>query len=154
MEKVAVLVASGSYLPRGLTFGPTNGPEDFQELVFIVFTRRLYREWFLFLDDLSVATGRPSPLPEGPSGAHDVVTKLVERAEKLLAAKGLGRAASSDPSPYAHVRVVVARIEVKTIEMLAAKGLRRVASSLRLAPMYVCVCVREGRDHLYSPAHT
>ena len=28
-EKMVVLVASGSYLPKGLTFGPTNGPEDF-----------------------------------------------------------------------------------------------------------------------------
>ena len=36
-KKMAVLVASGTYLPRGLTFGPTNGPEDFQELVFIIF---------------------------------------------------------------------------------------------------------------------
>ena len=29
-RKMAVLVASGTYLPRGLTFGPTNGPVDFQ----------------------------------------------------------------------------------------------------------------------------
>ena len=43
-EKMAVLVASGTYLPKGLTFGPTNGPEDFQELVFTVFARRLYKE--------------------------------------------------------------------------------------------------------------
>ena len=56
-RKMAVLAASGSYLPRGLTFGPTNGPEDFQELAFIIYGRRLYREWFLFLDDLAVATG-------------------------------------------------------------------------------------------------
>ena len=42
-EKMAVLVASGTYLPRGLTCGPTNGPEDFQELVFIIFSRRLYQ---------------------------------------------------------------------------------------------------------------
>ena len=41
--KMAVLVASGTYLPKGLTFGPTNGPEDFQELVFTVFARRLYK---------------------------------------------------------------------------------------------------------------
>ena len=33
-QKIAVLVASGCYLPRGLTFGPTNGPVDFQDLVF------------------------------------------------------------------------------------------------------------------------
>ena len=64
---MAVLAASGSYLPRVLTFGPTNGPEDFQELVFIIFGCRLYREHFLFLDDLAVATGRKACLAEGPS---------------------------------------------------------------------------------------
>ena len=53
-KKMAVFTASGTWLPRGLTFGPMNGPEDFQELVFIVFARRLYREWFLFLDDLKL----------------------------------------------------------------------------------------------------
>ncbi|MDP7559647.1 MAG: hypothetical protein QF745_03810, partial [Planctomycetota bacterium] len=57
-KKIAVLSATGCWLPRGLTFGPTNGPEDFQELVFTVFSRRLYRDWYLFVDDLSVATGR------------------------------------------------------------------------------------------------
>ena len=31
MKKMAVLSAGGCFLPRGLTFGPTNGPEDFQE---------------------------------------------------------------------------------------------------------------------------
>ena len=71
-RKMAVLAASGSYLPRGLTFGPTNGPEDFQDLVFNVFSRRLYREWYLFLDDLSIATGRKDARKEGPSGAADV----------------------------------------------------------------------------------
>ena len=39
-QKMAVLAASGSYLPRGLTFGPTNGPEDFQELVFMIFGKK------------------------------------------------------------------------------------------------------------------
>ena len=52
-KKMAVLSAGGCWLPRGLTFGPTNGPEDFQELVFTVFQRRLYKDWFLFVDDLS-----------------------------------------------------------------------------------------------------
>ena len=105
-EKMAALVASGSYLPKGLTFGPTNGPEDFQELVFIVFSRRLYKEWFLFLDDLSVATGRPAPHGPGPSGAHDVVTKCFASTEQMRAAKGRGRSDSSDPSPYAHLIIV------------------------------------------------
>ena len=70
--KMAVLCATGCYLPRGLTFGPTNGPEDFQDLVFNVFSRRLYREWYLFLDDLSIATGRRNARKPGPSGAADV----------------------------------------------------------------------------------
>ena len=43
-RKMAVLTAGGCWLPRGLTFGPTNGPEDFQELVFVVFQRRLYND--------------------------------------------------------------------------------------------------------------
>ena len=71
-KKMAVICASGCYLPRGLTFGPTNGPEDFQELVFMVFHRKLYTDWFLFLDDLTIATGRPTCLPPGPSRAVDV----------------------------------------------------------------------------------
>ena len=73
-KKMAVLTQSGSYLPRGLTFGPTNGPEAFQDLVFNVFSRRLYREWYLFLDDLSIATGGKPARAPGPSGAHDIVT--------------------------------------------------------------------------------
>ena len=71
-KKMAVLSASGSWLPRGLTFGPTHWPEDFQELVFIVFQRRLYKDWFLFVDDLSVATGRKKCYGDEPSGAHDI----------------------------------------------------------------------------------
>ena len=35
-QKMAVLVADGTYLPQGLTFGPTHGPEDVQELVCFV----------------------------------------------------------------------------------------------------------------------
>ena len=77
-KKMAVLFAGGCWLPRGLTFGPTNVPEDFQELVFIVFQRKLYKGWYLFVDDLSVATGRPDALPPGPSNAHDVVTCVTE----------------------------------------------------------------------------
>ena len=72
-KKMAGLSAGGCWLPRGLTFGPTNGPEDFQELVFTVFQRRLYKDWFLFVDDLSVATGRKKCYDENAaSGAHDV----------------------------------------------------------------------------------
>ena len=42
-------------------------------MVFIVFARWLYKRWFLFLDDLTVATGRPEADPPGQSNGEDVV---------------------------------------------------------------------------------
>ena len=102
-KKMAVLSAGGCWLPRGLTFGPTNGPEDFQELVFTVFQRRLYKDWFLFVDDLSVATGRRKCHGEGPSGAHDVSCPIREMTTGEKGEVGLNvRAGSSFPSPFAH----------------------------------------------------
>jgi hypothetical protein len=102
-KKMAVLTAGGCWLPRGLTFGPTNGPEDFQELVFAVFQQRLYNVWFLFVDDLSIATGRKKCHGDGPSGAHDVSCRIRGRptTKGELAARGLGLRAG--PSPFAHV---------------------------------------------------
>jgi hypothetical protein len=79
---MAVLTASGCYLPSGLTFGPTNGPEDFQELVYIIFSRRFHQEWFVFLDDLTIASGRPLCLPEGPSEAEDAIEMAIRCEEK------------------------------------------------------------------------
>ena len=46
--------------------------------MFTIFSRGLYKEWWLFLDDLTVATGRPSSIAEGPSGVQDVVCALRE----------------------------------------------------------------------------
>ncbi len=57
----------------GLAFGPVNGPEDFQGLVFEVFARRLYKDHFIFIDDLAVATGRKACRPPGPSQDADVM---------------------------------------------------------------------------------
>jgi hypothetical protein len=37
-----------AHIPKGLSFGPTHGPKDFQEHVFIVFARRLHHELYLF----------------------------------------------------------------------------------------------------------
>ena len=107
-KKMAVLSAGGCWLPRGLTFGPTNGPEDFQELVFIVFQRWLYKDWYLFVDDLSVATGRPKCHPEGPSGAHDVSMSLQGLQRGAMTAmerisQGLAIGSSAFPSPFAHI---------------------------------------------------
>ena len=95
--KMAVLAASGSYLPKGLTFGPTNGPEDFQELMFICFSQRLYREWYLFLDDLAVATGGRPPVRASSSDVNDVWGFIQE---------GHGTVGKFDPrlpSPYAQL---------------------------------------------------
>ena len=75
-KKMAVMTPMGQSLPKGLTFGPTNGPEGFQELVFIIFSASLYVDWFPFLDDLTVATGRPKCRLPDPSGAHDVMAGL------------------------------------------------------------------------------
>jgi hypothetical protein len=58
---LAVVSISGTYGPRCLTFGPTNGPEDFQCCVNRMFGRRLGREWNLFIDDATVATGKNRP---------------------------------------------------------------------------------------------
>ena len=105
-KKMAVLTAGGCWLPRGLTFGPTNGPEDFQELVFTVFQRRLYKDWFLFVDDLSVATGRKACHPEGPSGACDVMSALREATAGERGSAGKSRKGKHFSSPYAHSTVV------------------------------------------------
>lgn len=34
-----------------------NGPEDFQHMMHKVFKSKLYKEWFIFLDDVAVSTG-------------------------------------------------------------------------------------------------
>jgi hypothetical protein len=56
-KKMVVLSASGCWLLRGLTFVPTDGLEDFRELVLTVFSRHLYQDWYLFADDLIIAIG-------------------------------------------------------------------------------------------------
>ena len=110
-QKMAVLAASGSYLPKGLTFGPTNGPEDFQELMFICFSRRLYREWFLFLDDLAVATGGKKPQGLGRASAKEVADFWCAAME-ATPSKGagdsqiIGKFDPRLPSPYAQAILI------------------------------------------------
>ena len=63
-KMLAILARSGQYLPRCLTFGPHNGPEDFAYAVDRIFTpavratRRYCREWQAYADDITVRTGR------------------------------------------------------------------------------------------------
>ena len=61
---LAILARSGQYLPRCLTFGPHNGPEDFSYAVDRLFSpglhsqRRFCKEWLAYADDLTVRTSR------------------------------------------------------------------------------------------------
>ena len=61
---LAIIARSGKFLPRCLTFGPHNGPEDLRFVVDRVFSpgkrsaRRFCKEWLAYVDDLTVRTGR------------------------------------------------------------------------------------------------
>ena len=89
-------------------------------MVFVAFRRRLYREWFLFLNDLSVATGRPPCLPPGLSGAEDVVETLQEKlyraAESEAAAEALVLAGTAE---------LTAALDVLRKLRIPLSGLRR-----------------------------
>ena len=61
---LAIVARSGQFLPRCLTFGPTNGPEDFSYVVDRICApgrrgkRRFCKEWMVYADDLTIRTGR------------------------------------------------------------------------------------------------
>ena len=64
MEMLAILARSGQFLPRCLTFGPHNGPEDFAFSTDRVFApgrnrkQRFCQQWQIYADDMCVRTGR------------------------------------------------------------------------------------------------
>ena len=61
---LAVLARSHCWLPRCLTFGPHNGPEDFSYVVDRLFSggskakRRFCRTWLAYVGDITVRSGR------------------------------------------------------------------------------------------------
>jgi hypothetical protein len=63
-EVLAIVARSGKFLPVCLTFGPTNGPDDFSYVVDRMYApgrsrrMRLGREWLAYVDDLTVRSGR------------------------------------------------------------------------------------------------
>jgi len=63
-EVLAILARSGQYLPICLTFGPTNGPEDFAFATDRVFApgrgrrMRFCTNWQIYADDITVRSGR------------------------------------------------------------------------------------------------
>ena len=63
-EMLAILARSGQYLPVCLTFGPTNGPEDFAFATDRVYApgrgrkMRFCTNWQIYADDITVRSGR------------------------------------------------------------------------------------------------
>ena len=63
-EMLAILARSGQYLPVCLTFGPTNGPEDFAFATDRVFApgrgrkMRFCTNWQIYADDITIRSGR------------------------------------------------------------------------------------------------
>ena len=63
-EMLAILARSGQYLPVCLTFGPTNGPEDFAFATDRVFApgrgrkMRFCQNWQIYADDITVRSGK------------------------------------------------------------------------------------------------
>ena len=63
-EVLAILARRGQYLPVCLTFGPTNGPEDFAFATDRVFAPgrgrkvRFCTNWQIYADDVTGRTGR------------------------------------------------------------------------------------------------
>ena len=61
---LAILARSGQFLPRCLTFGPTNGPEDFAYATDQVYAPGVGRrkwfcdQWQIYADDITIRTGR------------------------------------------------------------------------------------------------
>jgi hypothetical protein len=94
---LAMVTLSGIYQPLNLPFGPLNGPEDFQKVMHSIFGRRLWSGWYVYLDDLAVATMRRAKAAEAAASRRGQTA-----GEK--AAAGLSRAAGSGvfPQPIAH----------------------------------------------------
>ena len=63
-EVLAILARSGQYLPVCLTFGPTNGPEDFAFATDRIFApgrgrkMRFCSNWQIYADDVTIRSGR------------------------------------------------------------------------------------------------
>jgi hypothetical protein len=101
-QVLAVVSMSGKHLPTSLVFGPRNGPEDFSRFGYRIFRRKLFRTWFLFVDDICMATGKGR---NNEASACDELARLMSAlptAEERKALIGLGKAYSSDPTPNAH----------------------------------------------------
>ena len=90
-EVLAILARSGQYLPVCLTFGPTNGPEDFAFATDRIFSpgrgrkMRFCTNWQIYADDITVRSGR------WINGVYYSDSEYTERVRAAAKAEGAGR---------------------------------------------------------------
>ena len=137
-EVLAIVARSGKYLPVGLTFGPVNGPDDFNFVVDRAYApgkgRRLRytKEWIAYVDDLTVRTGR---VVDGKFYTDSVADQAVREAcAPRGAPKWLLRARSlrwklwvSSPNPRITMRrgrTLTIRLEREPLGALNPEGFR------------------------------
>jgi hypothetical protein len=102
-EVLAIVSTSGKHLPTSLVFGPRNGPEDFSKFGYRTFRRKLFKTWFLFVDDVCVATGKALNNEAVPGTELQRWLSQQPTAEERKSLEGLGKEFPADPSPFAHV---------------------------------------------------
>ena len=104
-------------------------------MVCIAFRKRLYKSWYLFLDDLAVATGRPPCLAPGPSGAADVVELCRESSTGEVAAACRSRQSGSGAchSPIAHGKGVEAARVPAALVLFQLAGRTLPTAGLRMS---------------------
>ena len=90
-EVLAILARSGQYLPVCLTFGPTNGPEDFAFATDRIFSpgrgrkMRFCTNWQIYADDITVRSGR------WINGVYYSDSENTERVRTAAKEEGAGR---------------------------------------------------------------
>ena len=95
---LAIVSASGTWLPEALVFGPTNGPEDFQYVVYRAFgeaedvegRRRLLRDWNIYIDDFAVSTTPVRKQKKKSAAGDDTPTPLRSTGPPVRASRQQG----------------------------------------------------------------
>ena len=104
---LAIVSASGTWLPEALVFGPANGPEDFQYVVYRAFgeaespegARRLLKDWNIYIDDFIVAT-HPCASPRGVTRGERATQGLTKMASACEDADGPSVGAAELLEPF------------------------------------------------------
>ncbi|NDD62505.1 MAG: hypothetical protein EBZ36_00750, partial [Acidobacteria bacterium] len=125
-QVLAIVSMSGKHLPTSLVFGPRNGPEDFSKFGYRIFRRKLFRTWFLFVDDVCVATGKGRNNEAAPGEELERLLAALPTAEERKALIGLGKAYSSDPTPNAHWNSVGVAVLATGLSGVTYESVRRV----------------------------